>query len=404
MKLVYAKKEGKEINFYIGGIIGEEVNGSYIESDILLINKNKLADRINIYINSEGGEVKNGVRIISAIFNSSIPVHTYNRGFAMSMAGFIWLAARKENRHASFFSDLMLHSARFVNQEKEIVIPENEDDKIYLKVVNTMLSDIMQNATGKSKEDIIELLSKDTHFNSDECVLNGLMDSKNIIKYGKMPQFDTEATVQDKILTIAAFYKELDNNLKTNNMTLVAAKLGLNAEASEEAKASKIDSINAEKDKALKSVTTLEATIEKDVQARKEAEAKTTEKIKALETKIQTFEEKEKTLKAEMAKQVVETYEKEGKIKAEAKETMIAMAANDLESFKALMNSLNFTVKGVDIAAQLQGTSNITEEAAKYGIKAEEMNYEFLWKNKPEVLAKLEKDNPALHATLVANW
>ena len=219
-----------------------------------------------------------------------------------------------------------------------------------------------------------------------------------------MPQFNTEATIHDKILTIAAFYKEINNNLKKDNMTLVAAKLGLTAEASEDAKAAKIDSINAEKDKALKSVTTLEATIEKDAQARKEAEAKSTEKITALESKLKSFEEKEKSLKAEMAKQTIETYEKEGKIKAESKEKMIQMATDDLEGFNALMASINFTVKGVDIVAQLQVTSNLVEEAAKYGVKAEEMNYDFLWKNKPEVLEAIKSRNETLYATLEKNW
>ena len=402
MKLIYAKQEGKEINFYIGGIIGKEVNGTYIESDIMLINKNKLADRINININSEGGEVINGVRIISAIFNSKIPVHTYNLGFAMSMGGLIWLAAKKENRHMSFFSTLMLHAARFINEDGDIVEPENEDDKIYLNVINSSISEIIQGATGKSKNEIASILSKDTHYKAKECIDIGFINKENVIKYDKMPQFNTEATIGEKILTIAAFYKEINNNLKSKNMALVATKLGLNAEASEEAQAAKIDSIIVEKDKALKSVTTLEAKMEKEVEAYKTAKAEAETKISDLEIKLKSFEEKEKTLKAEVAKQTVEAYGE--KIKAESKEKMIEMATNDIEGFNALMTSLNFTIKGVDIAAQLDAGSNVLDEATKYGLKAEEMNYEFLWKNKPEVLAKLEKENPTLHATLIANW
>jgi ATP-dependent protease ClpP protease subunit len=69
-----------------------------------------------------------GFKIISAILNSEIPVHTYNDGFAMSMGFFIWISAKKENRHMSAFATNMIHAARFVDENGMMVEPENADE------------------------------------------------------------------------------------------------------------------------------------------------------------------------------------------------------------------------------------------------------------------------------------
>lgn len=403
MQLVCAKKTGERTyEFYIGGEIGHEVNGTYIEGDMAFINKNKLADRIDFHINSEGGSVINGVRIVSAIYKSEIPIHTFNDGFAMSMGGFIWLSAPYENRHMVNFGSLMLHAPRFVSEDGEIVEPESEDDKKMLQVVTDMLSQITKNNTGLSKAEIADILSKDTFYNAKEAVEAGFMKKENIIRYNNVPKLD--GTTAERIQRIAAFYK--DNNLEIQNsqkMKQIAAKLKLNAEASETAILEKIDAIVAEKDSAMADLKELQDENNKNVQAITDSE----KRIKELETTVSDYEEKEKKAKDELAASEVAAAIKEGFFKddEETKKEITAIAVKDIEGFRTLKKSVIRKVEAPDITVQLTGTGEeLTQLAAKHGIKVENFNYDYLWRNNQAVLDALKVDNPKIHAAMLAQW
>lgn len=64
-------------------------------------------DRINIRINSPGGEIAEGDAMVTAIRSCSAEVHTYNDGLAASMAADIWLSGHK--RHMARNAKLMIH-------------------------------------------------------------------------------------------------------------------------------------------------------------------------------------------------------------------------------------------------------------------------------------------------------
>jgi len=65
--------------------------------------------KINIRINSPGGEVFHGSAMVTAIRNCKAEVHTWIDGVAASMAGIIWMSGHK--RHMAKNAMLMLHSA-----------------------------------------------------------------------------------------------------------------------------------------------------------------------------------------------------------------------------------------------------------------------------------------------------
>ena len=391
MNLIYAKKtEDRVIEFHINDTIGDRINGAYIESDMSFINMNKLADRINFRINSEGGSVLEGVKIISAILKSDIPVHTYNDGIAMSMGMYIWLAAKKENRHMVSFGSNMIHAARFVDDETgEMVITEDPEANVYLNVLNKMLADITQGATGKSKEDVLKLMAKDTFLNSEETYQHGLINKENIIAFEDMPQFKSEASISEKIKSIAAFYKKQNTNTMTSYKT-VAAQLELQADASEN---SIVNAISAIKD--------AKAKVEKDLgdaQAKISAKDK---KIGELEASIADYKNKEKELQKTMIKAEVSEAIKAGKFKEEDRDELEAMAIENPKMFKTFVAKAQVQkiVEAPDIAAKLTG-DDITAMAAKYGVPAADMNYWDLWQNHASVLARLEAEAPKFYSKL----
>jgi len=405
MNLVYAKKstDPRVIEFNINDTIGEGINGAYIESDMAFINMNDMAEEIHFRINSEGGSVMEGVKIISSIFKSKIPVHTYNDGFAMSMGAYIFFAAKKENRHMASFASNMIHAARFVDDEGNVIKSDDVEDQTYLQVINTMLANISENVTGMAKAQVLKMMSKDTFLNAEQTRKAGLINKENIIEIKDMPQFKAEASIQEKMQSIAAFYNEKDNvnNNKMTDYKNVAAKLSLQPEASETAIVGAIDSIVAEKNSALNDLKDAQAVI-------KEQETKATEqtkKVTELEASVTDFKAKETELKKTMAKAEVEKAIKEGKFEASEKADLEAMAIENPEYFTKLVSKakVSITVEGADIAAQLQG-DNVSEIAAKYGLTVAQMNYGELWQNHSDVLARMKKDMPKFIEKLQKTW
>lgn len=117
--VLQATETDEEATVLMYGYIGEawEYNNGLFEqvgvTDIEFVNiLNDLAkqhQRINLRINSIGGDTFHGAAIVNAIRNCTAEVHTYIDGIAASMAGAIWLAGHQ--RHMATNGLLMLHSA-----------------------------------------------------------------------------------------------------------------------------------------------------------------------------------------------------------------------------------------------------------------------------------------------------
>ena len=402
MNLVYAKKtDEKVIEFHINDTVGERINGAYIESDMSFINLNKMADRINFRINTEGGSVLDGFKIISAILKSEIPVHTYNDSFAMSMGFFIWIAAKKENRHMASFATNMIHAARYIDEHGQVVEPENADEAVYLNVLNRMLAEITEQATGKSKEDVIELMSKDNFLSAEETMNLGLIKKNNIIKFKDMPQFTTEASIRDKMASIAAFYKNEESKINTmTDFKNVAAKLNLQAEASETSIVGAIDNLISSKIKAEKDLKAAQAKLDENEGVIEEKD----NEIEGLNATVAAFEKKESELKETMAKAEFKKAVEKGLFKKDDSEVE-AMAIKNPEIFSKLVAKAQVEkkVEGADIATKLTGNS-ISEMATKYSVAVGDMNYGDLWSKHPSVLAKMKMEDPKFIEKLESNW
>ena len=404
MQLICAKKSEERVyEFYIGGHIGSEVNGTYVEGDMRFINKNNLADRINFRINSEGGSVINGIRMISSIFNSKIPVHTYNDGYAMSMAGFTWFAAKKENRHMAVFARCMLHAPRFVDEQGNLTEPETEDDKRLLDITKSQLATITKESTGMTDKEVAEILSKDTFYTSEECLQAGFLPKANIIQFADLPQF-TES-VQDNIQRIAAFYNQNDNNNQNQSkMKLVAAHLKLNPDAAESAYLEKIQAIEKERNDAMAELKDLQDQNNKNVVAIQDAE----KKLKSAEARIKDYESKEAEAQEKAAKDEVQAAIKEGFFKAEKEKELTAIAVKDIETFRVLKDSVKKTVEAPDIVSHLKDGDlegkSIETLASKYGVEAKDFNFDYLWKHAGAKLEEMKQKDPKVYAYLEAQY
>ena len=71
MNLVYAKINSERIaTIRLSGLVKWETNAEAIASEINRISDTAAADRINVRINSQGGNVMAGIHIVAAIMSS----------------------------------------------------------------------------------------------------------------------------------------------------------------------------------------------------------------------------------------------------------------------------------------------------------------------------------------------
>lgn len=261
--------------------------------------------KINVRINSIGGNVLDGYAIVSAILNSKVPCNTYIDGLAASIAGVIAVAGKK--CYMMDYGTLMMHNAN------------GSDDKELLKLVNSTIVTILSNRTSKTAEEITELMKKETYMNADEALAMGIVDeivpSTKKIKVNK-ESLSNMAIIYNKLIQTKPKMENVLNKLSVKN---------------EDEAVLAIDSLNTE-------IETLKTS------------------KKELEDKVAEFEAKElevanaakEKLKLE-ATSLIEKAISEKKIKEEEKEEMITNAISNFSFVSNMLSKINAVKNAVKI-------------------------------------------------------
>ena len=258
---------GKTIEILLYGNVGDDtgINGDAIAEQINRINQSGDVDLIIERINSNGGQVTNGLSVVAANLRSKIEIHTYNDGIAASMAGVILLTGKKI--FAADYSQLMLHEPQLFSE----TIETTKDEKIKngLTAIRDGLSTIIQNRTGKDKENVDQILRNETWYDAKTAKRQGFIDE--VISFAKKPNLKSSITTDELMAEVTAFYKkEVDtqtkiieftniNNVdmelkKVENLKMFNAFLGINENAGEVDMFKEVQKIVASNEKLTKEV------------------------------------------------------------------------------------------------------------------------------------------------------
>jgi len=158
---------------------------SLINTDVEFIQEFKSLereyDRINIWINSPGGRITDGMAMINTIRNSKKDVHTYNLGLAASMGAVLLISGKTV--HAPADSIVMIHNALggVIGNKQEI-----RDYADMLEVYELAIVKMIAGKTGQSEGDIISKYfdGKDHFMLGEDAYNDGLID--------KLETYDTE--------------------------------------------------------------------------------------------------------------------------------------------------------------------------------------------------------------------
>ena len=152
-------REGSEANIYIYGDI---TSWEWFESDVSSYTLSKEiegldVDTINVYINSYGGEVSEGLAIYNALKRHKAKVKTHCDGFACSAASVVFMAG--DERIMSIASLLFIHNAweYAAGNSNQLRKAADDLDIITQASVNTYL-----NVVNITKEKLQQMLDDET--------------------------------------------------------------------------------------------------------------------------------------------------------------------------------------------------------------------------------------------------
>lgn len=326
-----------------GQVIAEEV--AYLV-DVVEV------DSILVKINSGGGSMIEGFGIFSALQSAKkkgVAVNVSIEGLAASMAGIIAMAG--DSISMVDYGLLMMHNPHTgggaVDQKTQEIL-----DKFKQSAVK-----IITNRTGKSAEEISDLMTEETWLTAEQALEAGFID---VIEVTETESKREE--MQNKIYDIAMSLTPKKANKKTNNMKNIISHFGLEESATEQEILDKVAELESAKNEA-------------------------TEKVAEIENKMSEIENKNSDLSArvieankELVNVLIDNAIESGKIKKDAKASLVEKAGENVELVKTVIDSVE-TPK-----IKLSGlVENKTEETLD--------SYRELEKNNPAKLEKIKNEN-----------
>ena len=156
--------------------LGEEVNAttaSLVVAQLLYLEAQDPDKDIQLYINSPGGSVTDGMAIYDTMQYIKCDVATICVGMAASMGAFLLAAGTKGKRMALPNSEIMIHqpSAGTQGQITDMAIHMKR-----LETIKARMNRILAENTGKSIEEVTAACERDNFMTSEEAKNFGLID------------------------------------------------------------------------------------------------------------------------------------------------------------------------------------------------------------------------------------
>lgn len=167
---IYSAVEGDSYDWWTGETIVSETSADHFREEL---EKHKDVKQINLYINSLGGSVLEGVSIYNQLRRHPANVTAYIDGFACSIASVIAMAADKVVMPKN--AVMMIHNAWtfVVGNAKDL--RKAADD---LDVLNeaSRQAYLVKAGDKLTEEKLVEMLDAETYLTAEQCIEYGLAD------------------------------------------------------------------------------------------------------------------------------------------------------------------------------------------------------------------------------------
>lgn len=159
-------------------IYGDITSWPWSENDVSSYNLSKQLeelsgiDNLNVYINSYGGEVGEGLAIYNSLKRFKGKVRTYADGFVCSIASVIFMAG--EERIMNKASALLIHNAWSYESGDANALRKAADD---LDIINNLSVQLYLEKINLTEEKLREYLDKETWINAEDALAYGFATS-----------------------------------------------------------------------------------------------------------------------------------------------------------------------------------------------------------------------------------
>ncbi len=159
--------------------LAEDVNptsASLVVAQLLFLESEDPDREINLYINSPGGSITDGMAIVDTINYIKCPVSTICVGMAASMGAVLLACGEKGKRYATPNAEILIHQpliggGGLSGQTTEIKIHAD-----HMVRTREKLNKILSEKTGQSLETIERDTERDNYMTAEEALKYGLID------------------------------------------------------------------------------------------------------------------------------------------------------------------------------------------------------------------------------------
>lgn len=192
-------KDNKEASIYIYGDI---VSWEWFESDVSSYTLAKEIEAlpegietINVFINSYGGEVAEGLAIYNQLRRHKARVKTYCDGFACSAASVVFMAG--DERIMSNASLLMIHNAWLLTAGDSNQLRKDADD---LETINAASMQAYMNHVNITEEELKKMMDEETWISATDALEMGFATSVVNAALGKAANQNLKKRMVEMIL------------------------------------------------------------------------------------------------------------------------------------------------------------------------------------------------------------
>ena len=159
--------------------LGEDVNSttaSLVVAQLLFLESEDPDKEINLYINSPGGSVTDGLAIVDTMNYIKCPVSTTCIGLAASFGAVLLANGEKGKRYATPNAEILIHQPLIGGHG---IAGQTTDIKIHAdQMIKTRerLNKILSDRTGKPIEQIMIDTERDHYMTAEEALEYGLID------------------------------------------------------------------------------------------------------------------------------------------------------------------------------------------------------------------------------------
>lgn len=179
---------------------------------------------INIYINSYGGELAEGLAIYNALKKKKCTINTYNLGFACSSASIVFMSGN--NRFMSKSSVLMIHNVSQYACGNSKDFRKLADD---LEILNETVRNVYtENCKNISEKEIIEMMDNETFISFESSLEYGFATDLYNVDSEKHTNNALD-TIINRLFNNNSLKNTIDNNIMNVDLTSIK-----NAESEEE--------------------------------------------------------------------------------------------------------------------------------------------------------------------------